>query len=52
MEESEVPIEAIRAEIRESLGRARALVEKSERFVRERLLIPREVTEVGDQPGA
>jgi len=35
MDESDVRIEAIQAEIRESIDRAKALVADSERFVRE-----------------
>ena len=37
MEESEVRIEEIQAEIRESIGRAKALVADSERLVRDHL---------------
>jgi hypothetical protein len=35
MEEIEVPIEAIKAEIRESIDRAKAMVVESEQFVRD-----------------
>jgi hypothetical protein len=35
MTEAEVPIDEIRAEIRESIDRAKALLADSERFVRE-----------------
>jgi hypothetical protein len=52
MEQSEVPIEAIRAEIRESLGRARALVNQSERFARERATLPPKIDEAPDQTAA
>ena len=40
MGEPEVRIEAIQAEIRESLDRARALIAESERFARDHVIIP------------
>ena len=47
MDESDVPIEQIKAEIQESLDRAKALVVESERFARDRVLLPPEA-----QPGS
>ena len=40
MDEIDVPIEEIKAEIRESIDRAKALVADSERFVREHSVLP------------
>ena len=42
MEESDVPIEDIKAEIRQSIGRAKAMVAESERFVRDHSQLPPE----------
>ena len=42
MEEAEIVIEDIQAEIRESIDRAKAMVAESERFVRDHTLIPPE----------
>ena len=43
MEEAEVPIEEIKAEIRESLDRVKHMVAESERFVRDHSQLPPEV---------
>jgi hypothetical protein len=43
MQESEVPIEHIKTEIRESLERVKAMVADSEAFVRDHTQRPREV---------
>ena len=40
MDDADVPIDEIKAEIRESIDRARALVAESERFVREHAIPP------------
>ena len=42
MDDADVPIDEIKAEIRESIDRARALVAESERFVREHMMVPTE----------
>lgn len=42
MEETEVRIEEIKAEIRQSIGRAKAMVAESERFVRDHSQLPPE----------
>ena len=42
MEESEVPIETIKAEIRESLDRVKHMVAESEVFVRDHSQLPPE----------
>ena len=42
MEESDVPIEDIKAEIRQSIGRAKAMVAESGRFVRDHSQLPPE----------
>jgi hypothetical protein len=43
MSESDVRIEEIQAEIRESIDRAKALVAESERFVRDHDVVPPEM---------
>jgi hypothetical protein len=43
MEESDVPIEDIKAEIRESFDRVKHMVAESERFVRDHSQLPPEV---------
>jgi len=42
MEETDVPIDTIKAEIRESIGRAKAMVAEGERFVRDHSQAPPE----------
>ena len=42
MEETDVRIEEIKAEIRQSIGRAKAMVAESERFVRDHSQLPPE----------
>jgi hypothetical protein len=42
MDESDVQIEQIKAEIQESIDRAKALVVESERFARDRVILPPE----------
>ena len=42
MEESDVPIDNIKAEIRESIGRVKAMVAEGERFVRDHSQLPPE----------
>ena len=42
MEEAEVPIDNIKAEIRESIGRAKAMVAEGELFVRDHTQLPPE----------
>lgn len=42
MDDADVPIDEIKAEIRESIDRAKALIVESERFVREHMIPPPE----------
>lgn len=42
MEETDVPIDTIKAQIRESIGRAKAMVAESELFVRDHTQLPPE----------
>jgi hypothetical protein len=42
MQELDVPIDTIKAEIRESIGRAKAMVAEGERFVRDHSQVPPE----------
>ena len=42
MQESDVPIDNIKAEIRESIGRVKAMVAEGERFVRDHSQLPPE----------